>query len=119
MAQTTSGGVFCQKLFGTGRAPSNIANLDTLLQRSQDVGALGHKFLRSESGETGVQDRLHDCRIIQLLGFVDLRASWNAACVVVSDVLVVGLDGGDDIPLHDLHVVNIVEKLESFRTDLL
>jgi hypothetical protein len=36
----------------------------------------------------------------------------NAAGVIVGEGFVLALDRGDDVPLHDLHVIDIVEQLE-------
>ena len=39
--------------------------------------------------------------------------------VVVADVGGVVLQRADDVPFHDLHVVDIVEEFEAFGADLL
>ena len=67
----------------------------------------------------GLEDRAHDCRVVQLLRFVDLVPAWVAAGVVVEKILVIVADRPDDIPLHDLHVVNVVQQPEPLRVDRL
>ena len=67
----------------------------------------------------GLEDRAHDRRIVQLLRLVDLVPAWVAAGVVVEKILVIVADRPDDIPLHDLHVVNVVQQPEPLRVDRL
>src|SRR5262249_44571526 len=43
----------------------------------------------------------------------------DATRVIMAEILVLILDGADDIALHDLHVVDVVEELEMGRTDFL
>src|SRR3989442_3779583 len=75
--------------------------------------------------ETCFDDGLHHGRIIELLRIVNFVTAWNSASMIVRDVgrgrfnarLLVALNRADDIPLHDLHVVDVIEKFESLRAD--
>ena len=67
--------------------------------------------------EAHLGDGLGDGSVVQLLGVVDLVPAGVAAGVVVAVVLAVRLDRADHVPLHDLHVVDVVEQLEVPRAD--
>ena len=54
-----------------------------------------------------------------MIAWLKFSASRIPGGVVMADVTVVFLDRADDITLHDLHVVNIVEELEPFRAHAL
>ena len=68
--------------------------------------------------ETGLSDRLGNGWIIDLLGMVDFVSTGVTSGVVVSEVLMVVLDRADDIPFHDLHVVDVIEEFEMIASDL-
>ena len=57
--------------------------------------------------------------IVQLLRRVDLVPAGNARGVVVRDVLVIVADRADHVAFHDLHVVDVVQKLEALRPQAL
>ena len=88
-------------------------------QRLQRVGPLGDELLGHEALVAGLDDGLHDGRVVDLLRLVDLVAARHAAGVEVGDVLDVLLDRGDQVAFHDLHVVDVVEQLEPLGADLL
>ena len=67
--------------------------------------------------EACIENRLHHRRIIDLLRVIDLVAARHAARVVVGDVGMEFLDPHDQVALHDLHVIDVVEQLESFGAD--
>ena len=100
-------------------AASHVADQHALLERGQRIGALRHEFLAHVAFVAGLHDGLHDRRVVDLLGVVDLVPAGHAAGVVMADVLVVLPDGGDDVALHDLHVVDVVEQLEPLGAHLL
>ena len=65
---------------------------------------------------SGGHNRFHDRWVIQLLRLIDLSPSRNAPCVIMRDVRMEFFDRLDDIPFHDLHVINIVEEFEPIRS---
>src|SRR5687768_14267975 len=77
------------------------------------------EFLRDITLESGLGDRARDCRIVELLRGVYLVPSRHAGSVIVTDVLVIVADGANDIPFHDLHVVDVVQQLETIGADFL
>ena len=64
------------------------------------------------AGEACGEDAAHDSVPLDLLGVVEFVAAGDAAGVEVSDPLDVLLDGPDEVSLHDLHVVDVVEQLD-------
>ena len=46
---------------------------------------------------TGVDNRAHDGGVVQLLDFIGLMAPRDAGDVIVRDMPVVGVDGGEDV----------------------
>src|SRR5688572_5741538 len=66
------------------------------------------EFLRYVAGEACLGDRARDRRIVELLRRVDLMTPRHAGSVIMADVLAVVADRSDDIPFHDLHVVDVV-----------
>ena len=98
---------------------SHVADADCLFERSDGVGAGGDEFLGDVAFEAGLDDGFHDRGVVEFLRFVDLVAAGDAAGVVVGEVLVLAFDRGDDVALHDLHVVDVVEQLEIGGADLL
>src|SRR5262245_8509022 len=61
---------------------SNVANPDALLEGRDDILARGYEFLRYESLEAGLDNRLHHGWIVNLLGLVDLVPARHAARVI-------------------------------------
>lgn len=98
--------------------PSHVASTDGVGERGDGVFPCGYEFLSDVAIEACIHYRLHDGRVIEFLGFVDLVASGYATGVVVPEVGVVFADGFDHVAVHDLHVKNIVEQLEMLGTDL-
>ena len=62
---------------------------------------------------------LRDGAPVQFLRVVELVPAGHAAGVEVGDVLDVVADGADDVALHDLHVVDVVEQLHARRVHAL
>src|SRR6476646_7354113 len=92
----------------------HIADLYRLLQRLDRIVARRRRvFVRDEAGEAESGNRLHDEAIVQLVRVVDLVASRIAAGVKMADPLEVILDVADDVTVHDLGVVDVVENLDA------
>jgi hypothetical protein len=67
--------------------------------------------------EAGVCDRLADRAPVDFLRVVQFVAPGNTTGVIVPDQIAVRADRPDDIALHDLHVVDVVEQLDARRAD--
>src|SRR6266850_1893071 len=68
-----------------------------------------------EPGEVRIGDRLHDEPVVQLLRLVDVVTAWIATRVEMPDPLNVVADGANDVAVHDLRVVDVVENLDPRR----
>ena len=73
--------------------------------------------MREVSIEAGLGNRFRNGGIIQLLGPIDLMSPWISTRVVMSKVLMVGLNRADDVPFHDLHVIDVVKQFEMIACD--
>lgn len=71
-----------------------------------------NKFMGYVSVKACVSDGLSDRWIIDFLGFIDLMTPWITASVVMPEVLMILLNRSNDIPFHDLHMVDVVEQLK-------
>ena len=71
--------------------------------------------MREVAGVAGLVNGFHDGGPLQFLRRVELVAAGDAARVVVADPLLVVLDRPDDVALHDLHVVDVVQQLHVGR----
>jgi hypothetical protein len=93
-------------------------NLDGAGQTPQRIAAgRGPEFVRNVSGVAEVGDGLGDEMVVELLRIVDFVAPGHAACMEVSDPLQVLLNIEANITIHDLHVVDIEQKLDARRVD--
>ncbi len=79
-----------------------------------------NKLLGDEALVAGPDDGLHDGGVVELLRDSDFIASGDAAGVVVGDIgcgrfdalVLVAEDSADDIYLHDMHVVDVINQFE-------
>src|SRR5215475_226918 len=62
-----------------------------------------------------IGDRCRDGAVVELLSTIDLVAPRHAPGMEMSDPLNVVPNRPDDIPLHDLHVVNVIKQLDPGR----
>ena len=58
---------------------------------------------------TRLRNRSHDGRIVDLLFLIQVMATGVARCVKVSNILDIVLERPDNVALHNLHVVDVVE----------
>jgi len=72
----------------------DVAKIDGLTQGRQGIFR-GHKFMRYVTFVSGCGDASHDSNPVDLLGIVQLMASWNAAGMKVADPFMIGSDGCD------------------------
>ena len=63
--------------------------------------------------------RLHDAAIVEFLVVVKVAPARVASGVEMSNPLDVPLDGADNVALHDLHVVDVVEEFDARRINAL
>lgn len=94
------------------RPASDAANPDGLAQAGERVLPERDEFLPDVSLVAGVRDRPHDGRVVQLLTVVDFIPPRAATRMIVGEMPVIFPNGPDHIPLHDLHVVNVIEQAE-------
>src|SRR4051812_13654210 len=92
---------------------SSVLRVTQLPCRPQpgDRIAFRHKLLSDKAGITGRRDRPHDRRIVELLLIVQLVSTRITSRVVMSKALVMLADRADNIALHDLHMVDVIEQL--------
>ena len=88
-----------------------------LAQRGEFVGASRNELLRDEAFEPGFGDRLHDRRVIKFLRIIYFMPTWHTTCMIMRDILMILLDRPDYIPFHDLHMIDIIKKLEVLGSD--
>ena len=90
----------------------DIADLDGLAQAGEGVAG-GKEFVGDVTGEVCGGDGFHNRGVLNLLAGVDFVAAGYASRVEVSDDADVGADRVDQIPLHDLHMVDVVEQFHA------
>src|SRR5437867_2995182 len=94
----------------------NGAGLHRFAQRAERIPG-GHEFVSHEAGETSVGDRPGDRVPVQLLRVVELVPAGHATGVKITDVVRMLPNRANDVPFHDLHVIDVVEKLHPRRID--
>src|SRR6266850_4483751 len=77
----------------------------------------GDELVGDVAAEVGGGDAAHHAVPLNFLGGVELVAAGNPAGVEVGDPIDVFLDSADEIPFHDLHVIDVVEQLDAGRDD--
>ena len=88
------------------------AQLDGLGQEFEGILCSGHIFLSDKTIKSCCLDGLGDGGIVELLRIIEFMPAGNSCGVIMADMLVIGLDGSDDVTLHDLHMIDIVEQFE-------
>ena len=73
----------------------------------------GSVFVRDEAGVSGLRNRVGDEAVVELLRVVDLLPAGNAGRVNVADEIEVVAHVADDVAVHDLHVVDVVDDLHA------
>jgi len=99
-----------------GEEESDVAEVGGLAEGSEGV-ARGDEFVGDVAAEVGGGDATHDAVPLDFLGAVELVAAGNAAGVEMGDPVDILLDGADEVAFHDLHVVDVEEKLDAGRVD--
>src|ERR1700722_19270978 len=98
--------------------PLNITQIHRLPQRGQRVPR-GHELVRHVALEAGRRDPTHHSIPLHFLRTVELMPAGNPTRVEVSKPLNVLLDGANQVSFHDLHVVDVVQQLDTRRVHCL
>ena len=107
-------GIIRQFLTASGNVRLHGAKLNGFRKRSHRI-ARGNKFMREISFKVQVGDRFCHRAPLQFLRVVQFVTPRHAAGVEVPDVLDVVADGADDVALHDLHVIDVVQQFHARR----
>ena len=70
--------------------------------------------MRDKSLVIGAFDGLDNRWIVELLGLIDLMAPRAASGMIVTDIRSNFFDRRDNVSFHYLHMVNVVEELETW-----
>src|SRR5205085_667104 len=89
--------------------------LETLNRRRFDW----RKFVRQEALEVQIRDRLSNGSPVHFLSTVDFMTTRIPACMEVADIGNVLPDGPNEIPFHNLHVIDVEKQLHTRRVDAL
>ena len=79
----------------------------------------GDEFLADESLVLDLEQGFHDGRIVNLLILIQLATTGIAGGVDMTDMLSTLMDATYDVSVHDLHVINVEEKIHAGGPDLL
>ena len=69
--------------------------------------------MREESGKSEIDNGLRDEVIVEFLTLIDIVTSGIATRMKVSDPLEIVFDVADDIAVHDLCVIDVVENFHA------
>jgi hypothetical protein len=70
--------------------------------------------LASVEVKSGLSDGTIDGGIGDFLRRIGLTTPWISGRVIVGEIIVVCLDGADNVSLHDLHVIDVVCRQMAF-----
>src|ERR1700679_2746377 len=99
------------------RAKSYRANPQRFGKRQKWIAAGGYELVRDVALVVKIRDGGGDGVIVQFLAVVDLMPSGDTAGMKMSDPVDVVADRSDDIALHDLHMINVVQQFQPRRID--
>jgi hypothetical protein len=97
------------RICGRCRLKMWSAMLVCCLQRRYRIG-LRNKFMGYITGIVRLSNRIQDRRIIEFLGLIQIVPSRVAGGVIKPDQVVTSANGADDVTLHNLHVIDIIQK---------
>src|SRR5262245_24683220 len=96
----------------------NITDLNGPIKAGNGIISGGRRvFVGDVAGEIEISDGLGDKAIIQLLRLVDLVTSGITSGMKMADPLEVVANVANDVSVHDLRVVDVVENLHPWRVD--
>ena len=84
-----------------------------LCERGKGILRSGNEFMAYEARITCSGEGTGDGWVIELLAVTQFVTTGNPGGMEVGEVFDVLVNGGDDVALHDLHVIDIVEELET------
>src|ERR1700721_1340860 len=99
------------------RAKSYRPNPQRFGKRQKWIAAGGYELVRDVALVVKIRDGGGDGVIVQFLAVIDFMPSGDAAGVKMSDPIDVVADRTDDIALHDLHMINVVQQFHARRID--
>ena len=76
-----------------------------------------NEFVGDVACVSGFENCPHDRRIMNFLILVQLAPSGIASRMVVGDEVLILPNTADDIPVHNLHVINVEEQFHAGRVD--
>src|ERR1700733_6640856 len=99
------------------RAKSYRPNPQRFGKRQKWIAAGGYELVRDVALVVKIRDGAGDGVIVQFLAVIDFMPSGDATGMKMSDPVDVVADRTDDIALHDLHMINVVEQFHPRRID--
>src|SRR3954468_4827289 len=75
--------------------------------------------MRQEPGKSEIHDGLCDEAIVEFLTLIDIVTAGITASMEVPDPLKIVTDIADDVAVHNLCVIDVVENFHSRRVDAL
>src|SRR5947209_6990711 len=91
---------------------THITQIKGLFESCNRV-ALRNELLPKVALVASFENSADDGRVVQLLPFVKLVTTRVASRMIVRKIRVMLADGADNIPLHDLHVVDVIEQFHT------
>src|ERR1700747_792811 len=95
----------------------DVAQVNGFPQRRQWI-ARGNELVGHVAREVEIGDSPHHPLPLDSWGCVEFVTSGTPSGMEVPKPLYVGANGVDEIPFHDLHVVDVVEQLDARRVYL-
>src|SRR5437764_14794051 len=91
---------------------THITHIKSLFESCNRV-ALRNELLSKVALVASFENSANDGWVVQLLPFVKLVTARVASRMIVRKIRVMLADGADDITLHDLHVVDVIEQFHT------
>src|SRR5450432_3991313 len=88
------------------------ANPESFCERRKRVRPGRHEFVSNIAPIVQVRDRHGNCVVIQFLAVIDFVATGYATGMKVSDPLDIVANRPEDISLHDLHMIDVVQQFD-------
>src|SRR2546423_521881 len=95
-----------------------VAEVDGFAQGGEWI-ACGDELVCDVASVVGRGDAAHDSVPLYFLSAIKFMAMWNAPGVEVAEPVNIFLNRADQVAFHDLHVIDVVEKLDPRGVDRL